>query len=85
LSTEDAKIIDDFSTYYDSNVSELNILLHQDIVASNIDVYNLVGHKITSYEITSRENTIPIKIDKGVYIIKLHTENGISTKKILIK
>jgi hypothetical protein len=74
-----------FSVYYNSKTSELNILPDQDIVASNVDIYNFVGQKITSLEITSRENSIPIKIDKGVYIVKLRAENGISTKKILIK
>ena len=85
LSNESSNLVDDFSVYYDSKASELNILLDQDIVTTKVDIYNFIGQEITSLEINSRENAIPIKIDKGVYIVKLHTENGISTKKILIK
>jgi hypothetical protein len=85
LSTEKVDIIEYFTVFYDSKVKELNIVLEQDIQVSNVDIYNFAGRKITSLKTTSRENAIPIKMDNGVYIVKLNTENGISTKKILIK
>jgi hypothetical protein len=75
----------DFSVYYDSKASELNILLEKDMDVSKVELYNFVGHKTTELKITSQENIIPIQLDKGIYIVRLYTAKGILNKKILIK
>ena len=84
LSINEVTLEDSFTVYYDSNASELNIKLDIETKASSVEVYDFSGKRIKSEKIFSNENIIPIRINKGIYIVKLQSEKGNSIKKILI-
>jgi hypothetical protein len=51
-----------------------------------IELYNALGLKVKEQEINNNEATLNIAdLPSGNYIAKLHTTQGISTKKIKVK
>ena len=84
LLTNKVSLEDNFTVYYDSDTSELIIMLKAETSVSKVEIYNFNGKRIRSEKVTSIENILPIHINNGIYIVKLQTENGLLTKKILI-
>ena len=55
---------------------------------NNFKLYNLIGQSILFSEINSIHNFIEYKtnnIQRGIYIIKIKTNNGVISKKLIIK
>jgi hypothetical protein len=55
---------------------------------ANITLYNLLGMKIVSKNIqnpSQKENISTVGINTGVYILQIHSENTVFTKKLLIE
>ncbi|WP_179352535.1 endonuclease [Winogradskyella vidalii] len=61
--------------------NEITILSNQVITA---EIYNILGKKIKVQSITPNQSKINISgLTKGVYLIKLNSENGIQTKRLI--
>ncbi|MFD1163279.1 choice-of-anchor D domain-containing protein [Hwangdonia seohaensis] len=90
-----AKILgtDDFENanleVYFSNEKESFIVHNPDLkLIESVSVYNILGQSIYQFNSKSQENYIEHKtksITTGVYIVKMKTDQGILSKKILIK
>ncbi|MBU2929673.1 endonuclease [Winogradskyella psychrotolerans] len=64
-----------------ANGNEVTILSNQTLVA---EVYDILGKKITVQNITTNQTKLNIsELTKGVYIIKLNSENGSQTKRLV--
>ncbi len=71
------------SIYPNPATSSINISADQ---MSQVELYNLVGQKV--YETVCTENSISIptcNLTAGTYIVKVMSEKGISTKKVVVK
>jgi len=78
-------LLNRFISYYDSANSELNIIIDEEINASEVILFNLMGEKIKSSKVTSHKSTMHVNVDVGIYIVKLKTQNGPLSKKIIIE
>ncbi|WP_460219605.1 endonuclease [Psychroserpens sp. MEBiC05023] len=64
-----------------ANGNEVTIVSNQDILA---EVYNILGKKITVQKITANQKTLNISsLSKGVYLVKLNSSKGSTTKKLI--
>ncbi len=76
---------DNILVYFDSKDSRLNIVNKNNMYLSHVKLYNILGQSILDFDIDSTYNTvIPLSVKTGAYIIKLETESGIVSKKIVI-
>jgi hypothetical protein len=74
---------------YSNNYKTL--IIHNNVVDSTVNtvaLYNITGQKISNWNVKDSEQTtiqIPIKnISSGIYIVKVNTTNGESSKKIIV-
>jgi hypothetical protein len=84
LSINDDSVDDGIKVFYNSEKSELNINLTMDFEVNNATVFNLLGQKIKSIGINSRNTVLPLKVNAGVYILQFNTARGEIGKKIII-
>lgn len=76
---------DDLSIKYDENSSELNINLkdkYQDY--QRVSLFNIMGQKLYTVEISSRNIAIPVKNKTNFYILRFETNETVFSKKISI-
>ena len=53
---------------------------------NSIDIFNSIGQKVISKEVNNNEGTINIKdLKKGMYILKVKSNNSSIEKKIIIE
>jgi len=86
LSIEEV-IISDINTYYSNNLESIVIHNPKLKTIKSLSLYNIVGQKIIDFNDIKNEDYIELKTDKlssGTYIIKLNTDEGEVSKKVLI-
>ncbi|MBI3502171.1 MAG: PKD domain-containing protein [Bacteroidetes bacterium] len=49
-----------------------------------IEIYNVFGEKVYSLTVNRKQETVNLSVASGIYFLKVATEQGISTKKIII-
>nr|WP_321233186.1 endonuclease [uncultured Psychroserpens sp.] len=63
------------------NGDEVSIIANQDIIA---EVYDVLGKKVTVQNISSNQSTLNVSgLSKGIYIVRLNSEKGSTTKKLV--
>jgi hypothetical protein len=74
---------------YSNNYNTL--IIHNNVMDSTVNtvtLYNIMGQKISNWDVKDSEQTtiqIPIKsISSGIYIVKVNTTKGESSKKIIV-
>jgi len=69
----------------DQQNSVLNIIKTVDTKINNITIFNMLGQLLQNFSNNSSERqfSFPLNLVTGIYIIKIDTENGIITKKII--
>ncbi|MEH6535727.1 MAG: endonuclease [Psychroserpens sp.] len=82
LSTEEFETVENIKMYPNpANGNEVTIQSNQDIVA---EVYDILGKKVTVQNITSNQRKLNISgLSKGMYIVKLNSIEGSTTKKLI--
>ena len=90
LSTEETEVNDGILVLYSNNYSTL--IIHNslmDATVNKVALFNIAGQNISNWDVKDSEQTniqIPIKnISSGIYIVKVKTTKGESSKKIIIK
>ncbi len=69
--------------YYNTN--KINIINNLN-TSLKLDIYNIIGKKVYSKNITDKNNSYYIPFTKGIYIIKVYSNNKeIKTQKIVIQ
>ncbi|WP_228479171.1 LamG-like jellyroll fold domain-containing protein [Flavobacterium soyangense] len=75
-----------YSNNYKTLIIRNNIL---DSTVNTVSLYNMIGQSINKWDVEDKEQTniqIPIKnMPSGIYIVKVKTSKGESSKKIIIK
>ncbi|MFI1772524.1 LamG-like jellyroll fold domain-containing protein [Thalassobellus citreus] len=86
LQVDDLENSNNILVYFDSKVSHLNIVNKNNMYLSRAKLYNILGQSIIDFDIDSTSDiAIPLSVKTGAYIIKLETENGIVSRKIIIE
>jgi trimeric autotransporter adhesin len=90
LSTNSFNLNDSINVAYNSNESMLNIKNNSvNITIQNATLYNLLGQLITTWNVEeSNQQNIQLKVNNystGTYIVKIKTDQGDISKKIIIK
>ncbi|WP_298554813.1 LamG-like jellyroll fold domain-containing protein [uncultured Algibacter sp.] len=76
--------IADIRVYYIKESSQLKITNKKNIHLSSIDLYNILGQNITSIKLNStKDESIKLNVSAGAYIVKIKTEKGNLSKKII--
>ncbi|MFI1745556.1 LamG-like jellyroll fold domain-containing protein [Thalassobellus sediminis] len=72
--------------FYDSKVSKLKIFNNDRVYTSRAKLYNILGQSIMELDINSTNDVeIPLSVKTGAYIVKLKTDLGIISKKIVVE
>ncbi|MGG5506049.1 MULTISPECIES: T9SS type A sorting domain-containing protein [unclassified Myroides] len=53
--------------------------------AKEIEIYNVVGKKIFSTSLNTKELVLPNTVTAGIYIIKIKENNTSATRKLIVK
>ncbi|MDM1408776.1 T9SS type A sorting domain-containing protein [Myroides sp. DF42-4-2] len=53
--------------------------------AKEIEIYNVVGKKIFSTNLNTKELILPNSVTAGIYIIKIKENNASATRKLIVK
>lgn len=82
LSSEDFYNINSISMYPNPVKSDfVNISTSQDL---DVIIYDVLGKQISSEKVTQTQNTIDVSsFNKGIYLVKLISESGQVTKKLI--
>ncbi|MCL7753140.1 T9SS type A sorting domain-containing protein [Polaribacter sp. Z022] len=89
LSTED-DILNGFTNIYADNLNkQLVISKKESIFIEQVEMYSILGRKVSSWEITEQKDKLELKIKEqlptGFYIVKMKTDKGEVSKKIIIE
>jgi trimeric autotransporter adhesin len=72
--------------YYYSKTSKLEIINKNNLKVYSATMFNTLGQELKTLKLNTRKNvSLPVSGITGLYIIKLNTENGIVSKKIIIE
>lgn len=75
--------------YYNPSSQTVNVKVQGDIIINNIEIYNTLGQKIIESYKTHMQNEVELNINnsikEGIYIVRISTNKGNYTKKILIR
>jgi hypothetical protein len=89
LSVDEADKEDGILVLYSNNYKTL--IIHNNVMdaaVNSVVLYNITGQKISNWDVKDSEQTtiqIPIKnISSGIYIVKVNTTTGESSKKIIV-
>ncbi len=89
LSVKDAIVSKQTSIYADNKNNNIVISKNEEIHINNVELFNILGKKVTLWSIKEQKNTYQLAIKKqiptGIYIVKTHTDKGIINKKIIIR
>lgn len=90
LNTSQNQLANNIIIAFDSVLNNISITnLSNNILIEKVQLYNLLGQKITQWNVDSiNQSTIKFntsEMSTGTYIVKVMTDNGVVTKKILIK
>ena len=53
--------------------------------SKEIELYSVVGKKVMTTTLHSKELVLPYSVNAGIYIMKIREENATATRKIIIK
>jgi hypothetical protein len=89
LSTDSFSKIDESIKLYPNPVTNgvLNVSKNNANALKTIEVYNVLGKLVKSFNTTElKSETLNVSnLNSGVYMFRLNTQNGIQTKKLIIK
>lgn len=90
LGIEEVDPNDDISVLYSNNLKSLFIRNYlKDATVYSVTLYNILGQKLANWDVKDKEQTniqIPINnLPAEIYIVKIKTNLGESSKKIIIK
>ncbi|WP_347174420.1 T9SS type A sorting domain-containing protein [Polaribacter uvawellassae] len=88
LGIDDEAILNKILVYSDNENNELVIKNNNNQVVNKIELYNLLGQKVTTWKNieTKFENRISTNnLASSIYIVKVFTEKGVFSKKISVK
>jgi hypothetical protein len=87
LSTEEVALSKDFRVFYNQNLKQVNIQSKSDATLSSVKLYTILGQEIENYKFNTKlkkEILLDVThLSSAVYIVKLETNKGVFSKKII--
>lgn len=83
LSVSENNLTESIKVYPNPSNGEFTIQIEPEMVGANADVYNIMGQKIESFELSGLENSR--MLNKGFYFIVVQNEGKKAIQKITIK
>lgn len=71
------------SRVYTTNANQLNIILSENTENGNVDVLNMAGRVVFTSNLNSNRTTLGLNVNAGVYLIRVGTEKGTDTHRVL--
>ncbi|MCF8460877.1 MAG: T9SS type A sorting domain-containing protein, partial [Flavobacteriales bacterium] len=68
-----------------SNGNTLNIILSENTENGKVDVMDMAGRTVGSFNLNSTTTSLPMNVSTGVYLVRLETGKGTDTHRIVIK
>jgi hypothetical protein len=88
LSIDDQLLNQNINLFYNKNSESININVTSDITVEKAELYNLIGQRINVWNSSNfKQNKVSLPVrnkPSSVYIIKLKTNKGLYTKKLII-
>ncbi|MEO9569557.1 MAG: T9SS type A sorting domain-containing protein, partial [Polaribacter sp.] len=83
-------VLTNYTSVYNDNVNkEIIISKNETITIEKVKLYNILGKKVNLWKINEQKETFNLKINNkltsGIYVVKLETNKGIISKKIIIE
>ena len=82
-------ITNDLNVFYNSKNNKIVIIKNEDIFLNKVGLYKINGRRIQKWHIKTQQKKTKLKVNKsvrmGFYIVRVQTNKGVVTKKILIK
>ena len=72
------------SRVYTSNGNQLNIILSENMENGNVQVLDMTGRVVYTTNLNASRNTMEMNVNAGVYLIRIETEQGTDTHRVLI-
>jgi hypothetical protein len=72
------------SRVYTSNGNQLNIILSENIENGSVQVLDMVGRIVRSANLNASRTTLDMNTATGVYLVRVETEKGTDTHRIVI-
>lgn len=88
LGLDQSNLNNQVKVFFDQNTSHLVISTQQESKLKSVKLYTILGQEVLHKNIKQHMNEYKIslsKISSAVYIVKIYTNKGVSSKKILIK
>jgi hypothetical protein len=86
LSIKESEVSESIVLIYNNKLkNQLNITKNQEVTINEVSVYNIIGQLMSNVKEVANLNTIevPFNVQKGVYIVKINTDKGTISKKVL--
>ena len=83
---EPSFIVQDLNIYYDGLNSKIVLNNPNEVSLASVNMYNSIGQHIKSWESNTNANyiDIPVNVKPGIYFLQSISEQGKSTKKIMV-
>jgi hypothetical protein len=69
---------------YTSNGNTLNIILSENTESGKVDVMDMAGRTVGSFNLNASTTSLPMNVNAGVYLVRIQTEKGTDTHKIIL-
>ena len=75
----------DFTMYPNPSTDMVNIQLPTGILKANVEVFDVAGRLLQTDLVTLEQPQVNIqKLNSGIYILKIHTEDKVGTKQLVV-
>ena len=86
LSIEDNLFQNSISIYPNPTSGKVYLNSNKEFDISSVEIFDLNGRNLRSYqELGGRDFLVLHDIKSGVYLLRMYSDNAVSTKKIIIK
>jgi hypothetical protein len=73
------------STHVYSSNGQLNITLANNIESGRVEVMDMAGRTVGSFNLNATTTALPMNVTTGIYLVRIQTEKGTDTHRVLIK
>jgi hypothetical protein len=79
-------VVSDVNVALYPNPTQTTLTLNSPVKINNVEMYNVIGQQVYSGKVNATNTTINVSdLNTGNYLVKMQTENGVVTKKIVVK
>ena len=89
LDVENDILAKNTNIYTDNKNNQIVISKNNEVEINNVELFNILGKKISLWNIKEQKTSYQLDINKqlptGIYIVKMNTNKGITSKKVVIE